>query len=195
VEPLVITYRIDATDQLIGMNEAWSTFAHENRGEEALPAKVMGRSLWDVVTDPALQELYRRMVRQARDGSPVRFRYRCDAPHERRVFEMAIAEVEPGVVEFRSELKTAEGRRPVAWLDPEARRGPALVRVCSWCGRVALPDGRWVAVERAMEEHAALHQPEAPALTRGICAECSARMLELLQARPKPGARLNEIPE
>lgn len=195
VESLVITYQIDAEDRLVGMNEAWTTFAENNRGEQAMPDQVLGRCLWEVVTDPALQELYRHMVRQARAGQPVRFRYRCDAPHERRVFEMAIREAGPGVVEFRSELKAAEERPPVAWLDPEVRRGPALVRLCSWCGRVALPDGRWVAVERAMELHQALQQAEAPAITHGICEDCAQRMTELLKARSGPLAALNEIPD
>lgn len=194
MEPLVIIYRIDADDRLVGMNDAWTAFAAENRGDAAMPDAVVGRTLWDFVKDQALRELYRRMVRQARDGAPVRFRYRCDAPQERRVFEMAISAVASGEVEFRSELKATEQRPPIAWLDPQVRHGPALVRLCSWCGRVALPDGQWVAVEKAMERHPALQQAEAPALTHGICPECSTQMVELLRRRA-PDGRLNEIPE
>jgi hypothetical protein len=195
VEPLVITYRIDADDRLVGMNEAWTAFAEQNRGENAVPEKVIGRPLWDFVVDLSLQELYKRMVRRARDGQPVSFRYRCDAPHERRVFLMQISHVGAGVVEFRSELMTAETRPAVRWLDPGARHGPTLVRLCSWCGRVALPDGRWVAVERAMEEHGALQQAEAPSLTHGMCEQCADQMTSLLRAGPKADGGLNEIPE
>lgn len=195
MNPPPITYRVDAQDRLVGFNEEWSEFARANGGEAALPEVVAGTRLWDVVQDSTLQELYRRMMAKARAGAGVKFRYRCDAPHERRVFTMEIRAAEDGAVEFISQLVSAEERPAVPWLERGVEHGPELVRVCSWCGRVALPDGAWVAIERAMEQHRALHGVTVPRLTHGICGECQAEMMQTLQRVRSSGDGLNRLPK
>ena len=192
---MVIVYAIDAEDRLIRFNEAWSDFAHANKGEGALPDAVARQKLWNFIGDPTLQELYGRMVARARGGSPVRFRYRCDAPHERRIFTMEIRGRPEGVVEFISTLVNVESRSSVNWLDPDVPHDvQLLVTICSWCSRVALPDGRWVEVERAIEEHAALHGPGIPSTTHGICPECQRQMLDLIRRRHGVSGELNRLP-
>lgn len=193
---MVIAYTIDAEDRLIRFNEAWSDFAHANRGEGALPHAVLRKKLWDFVRDPTLQELYRRLVKRSRSGNPVRFRYRCDAPSERRIFTMEIRGQKDGVVEFISTLTSVEPRSSVAWLDSNVLHDPQLlVRVCSWCSRVALPDNQWVEIERAIEEHQALHGPRIPSTTHGICPECQRQMFDLLRRQTGAEAELNRLPK
>lgn len=191
---MMISYAIDADDRLVDFNQSWTDFARANRGEQALPGVVKGRRLWDFVSDPTSQELYRRMVRRARGGESVLFRYRCDAPHERRVFTMEIRGGPDGRVEFESVMVKSEPRPAVAWLEPAAPASPELVRMCSWCARVAVGDDRWVVVERAMEEHQALKREGNPAITHGICGECEREMLRLLREKLGTDAGLNRLP-
>lgn len=193
VEPLTIIYQIDAKDRLVEFNAGWTDFARANQGEAAMPEVVAGTCLWDVVQDPTLQELYRRMVQKARGGEQVRFRYRCDAPQQRRVFIMEIRAAGGGRVEFASRLVAAEERASVDWLAHGVEHGVELVRMCSWCGRVALPDGAWVAIERAMDQHRSLHGATVPRLTHGICGECQAEMMQMLR-RERAGDDLNRLP-
>lgn len=189
-EPII--YRIDAKDRICGCNDAWISFAQDNEGEESLPEQVVGRLLWEVVTDPTLQELYQRMVAKARTGQPVQFRYRCDAPNERRVFHMTLRGEPGGVVEFRSELKSYEERPSVEWLKPHAATGKELVRLCSWCARVFVEGLGWVSIERAIERHGSLQGQGSPKLTHGMCEDCRDEMLQLLA---NPAAKdLNQLP-
>lgn len=189
-----IAYCIDAADRLVSFNAGWTAFAERNGGEDARPEKVVGRSLWDFVADPTVQELYRRMVARARQGRVVRFRYRCDAPSERRVFQMEIRRRPQGRVEFSSGLISSDPRPHVAWLDRPESPGTELVRMCSWCARVALPDGRWVAIEQAIEQHRALQRLVPPSITHGICQNCQAEMLQLLRRGPAPNDELHRLP-
>jgi hypothetical protein len=63
---------------------------------------------------------------------------------------MTIAPVGEGRIEFVSQLRREEVRPKVVLLDRlEQNRNEELVRICSWCEKAALPDGRWVSVEEA----------------------------------------------
>lgn len=191
---MIISYAIDADDNLVAFNESWSEFARANRGEQALPGVVKGRKLWDFISDPTSRELYRRMVLRARAGEAVLFRYRCDAPHERREFTMQIRSSPEGRVEFVSVMVNSEPRTAVPWLGSEVSTSSELVRMCSWCARVAVAEDRWVAVERAMEEHPALRGPRTPSITHGICPDCEKEMLRLLNQKLGAPEPLNRLP-
>lgn len=175
-----ISYRIDALDRIVSVNSAWSEFAAANAGLDSLPERVLGTELWTFISDETIEELYRRLVTRARAGHAVQFHYRCDAPAERRVFEMRISAGAGGEVEFSSLLVSCEPRPAVDWLDRGATRSNELVRMCGWCGRVALADGRWVEIEQAIEQHGALQDATPPRITHGICPECFHRMAQLI---------------
>lgn len=193
--PLVISYRIDAADRVIELGGEWEQFARDNQGPAVMPPEVLGRSLWDFVTDPTLRELYRRLMREVRQGRPIRFRCRCDAPAQRRVFVIKLDPVPPGDVRYTTELMAVESRPPVAWLDAQQARSPDLVCVCSWCGRVRLPDERWVAIEEAMERYEPLLGPAVPGLTHGICGFCLDQAFGQIGLPPGGERPLNTIPQ
>lgn len=195
VEPNIISYRLDAADRLIAVGGSWEKFAQENEGAGAMPVRVLGRSLWDFVTDPSLQELYRRLMKDVRAGRSVRFRCRCDAPAERRVFaiEIKLAAPQPGEVEYITELVAVQPRPSVSWLEGHQSRGPNLVPICSWCSRVRLPDGLWVAIEQAMEKYEDLLGDRVPGLTHGICEDCLSEMNGSLNRESGGGQPLNEL--
>lgn len=175
-----INYRIDASDRIVAVNAAWSEFAAANAGQDSLPERVVGAELWSFINDDTINELYRRMVARARAGHTMRFRYRCDAPAERRHFEMKITAGVRSEVEFSSLMVSCEPRPAVGWLDRHAARGDDLVRMCGWCGRVALGDGQWVEIELAIEQHGAFQNLTPPRISHGICPECFQRMVRLL---------------
>lgn len=182
-----IIYRIDAADRIVSVNPAWREFAETNMGPESLPERVLGVELWSFIGDDTIRELYRRMVASARTGRSMRFCYRCDAPTERRIFEMSIAVEAGGEVEFRSAMLSRETRPAVDWLDRSVARSSELVRMCGWCGRVALSDGRWVGIEQAIDQHGALQDATPPRITHSICPECVQHMIRLIPAEFREG--------
>lgn len=168
-----IVYYIDAQDQIVRVNDAWEEFARANDAEALLGRYVLRRSLWDFISDRTIREIYRRMLWRVRDGRPMRYRYRCDSPRHRRVFEMQLKAEVDGGVEFRSTLQSEEVRADVSLLDAKAERTSVLVRMCSWCHDVRWPSEAWSRLEDAVER---LHLHEAhamPALTHGICEPCA----------------------
>ncbi|MCW5547770.1 MAG: hypothetical protein KIT44_02305 [Opitutaceae bacterium] len=180
--PLSVLYQIDAEDRICHVNETWEDFAQENAGQALICARVLGQSLWDQICDATTRELYRQMVKRAREGHTVRFHYRCDAPDRRRLFRMTITPVGAGVVEFVSQLRREEVRPKVMLLDRlEQNRSEELVRICSWCEKAALPDGRWVPVEEGVEAMKLMQRERLPGLTHGICEHCKVRMLRQIE--------------
>lgn len=173
--PLVLVYRIDAGDRISFLNPAWTEFARANQGEAVLPEQVLGSRLLDAVADQTVRMLYTAMIKRARTGVPVKFHYRCDAPDRRRTFEMNIRLLPGGEVEFASTLLHEEPRPAVVLLQPKAPRDERLLRVCSWCQRIALPDKTWVPVETAVDTLHLLEAETFPRLTHGICEACRAK--------------------
>ena len=61
-------------------------------------------------------------------------------------------------------------------LDPEAPRGEEVLPMCGWCDRFEV-EGEWVEVEEAARRLRLFARPDLPALSHGICAECSELLL------------------
>lgn len=174
--PMVLVYRIDAANRITWVNKAWTEFARANHGESVMPEQVIGCDLLTSLGDGTVRELYSTMVQHARNGRVVRFDYRCDAPDKRRMFSMEILSRSDGEVEFVSELKREEPRPSVPLLEKHRRRNRVPIRICSWCQRVALPDGQWREVEEAVIALHLLESVEMPAITHGICRDCFDRV-------------------
>jgi hypothetical protein len=183
ISPVSIRYRIDAQDRLFEVNEDWLTFAAENDPFMAERRRIMGRSLWSCIADPTVEELYRQMVNAARLGRTSRFKYRCDAPSFRRLFEMRIQGSGEGAVEFASELLDEEARPAVSLLDVRQPRNSDFVLVCSWCQRIAV-GGTWLPVEEGVRALGPMEHDTLPGLTHGICPECRAKMLAGIHSLP-----------
>jgi PAS domain-containing protein len=169
-----IVYLIDAEDRIVRVNPAWDEFARANDSPALLGRHMLGRALWDFIADRTIREIYRRLLLRVRDGRPMRYRYRCDSPRHRRVFEMQLKAMPDGGVEFTSTLETEEARPAViSLLDANAPRSTELVRMCSWCHGVRWAGESWVPLEAAVER---LHLREVhamPSLTHGICEPCA----------------------
>jgi hypothetical protein len=122
-----------------------------------------------------LQRMLVRRVRGAAGG--VELPFRCDAPDARRDMDIRIAPVSSGrLVLFRSRLRSEERREYQPLLDPDATRGPEAVEMCGWCDRFEV-DGEWIEVEEAAERLRLFERNEPPAISHGICPDCSAMLL------------------
>lgn len=54
----------------------------------------------------------------------------------------------------------------------EVERTDAMLIMCGWCKKVALPDDRWVEVEEAVKVLQLFDAPRLPRISHGICREC-----------------------
>lgn len=181
--PHPLIYRIDATNRIVWVNDAWSEFAQANHGESVMPAHIIGHDLLASFADGTVRQLYATMIQHVRSGKSVRFDYRCDAPDKRRTFTMEIRPQSDGQVEFVSTLRRETPRVPLMLLKHGMPRDKErFIRLCGWCQCVAMPDGSWLPVEEAV---AVLHLLEAvvlPRITHGMCPACYGRMEAALRA-------------
>ena len=170
---LIVEYRIDADDRVMGHGDGWGNFARENDAPEL--AELAGTAtLWSFMSSETCRGMWQMIVERARSGGEaLQVPLRCDAPHARRWFEMVITPEADGQVHFRSRLVFEELRDPVPLLDLAAERDDAgdAVPLCTWCGQVEY-DGRWLEVETMLREARLLEQPVMPAVDYGVCTGC-----------------------
>lgn len=177
-------YRIDAHQRLVFVSEHWGSFGEENHGRHLAAEQVLGRSLWDFITDQTTIEIYRALVaRVVQTACVAQFPFRCDSPGARRHMWMILSALENGACQFSSRILREEPRTFVPLLDPLALRDPrAFVTVCSWCKKVAVPNTGWLEVERAVGVMELFGTPLQPQLTHGICPPCEAGFHEEIES-------------
>ena len=176
-----VVYSVDASDTIIRVNEAWTTFASANKGEALLPPGIVGRVLWDYISDDATRQIYRRLLARVREGAgPVQFAFRCDSPGLRRLLEMNIVLDSNGEITFIVEPLVVEDREPVTLLDTDASRTRSIVRMCAWCKRLPGFDGRWLEVEEGLSTLGVFSSGPMPTISHGICPECSTALTRSL---------------
>ncbi len=172
-----LIYRVDPADRICYANAQYDQFALANDGSTAHSTAVLHRLLWDFITEPTTQQLYRHALKRVRGGQTIRFVFRCDSPDCRRLMEMSVVSVGNQIVEFRTREVSRESRPPQSVLQRHVRRSNAFLRMCAWCNAVDV-DGHWVEIEQATRQLGLLEQPHPPALTHGICDPCLAKMRE-----------------
>jgi hypothetical protein len=173
-----ITYRVDASDRIVHMNDAWDAFAHQNDGAAVTAAQVVGRSLWDFVSDLTTRAVYRQALKRIRAGSEMCFSFRCDSPSCRRMMEMQISLVDDaGSVEFRSVLIAESDRQLPPLGDGASGDEEPLQRVCGWCNRFDV-DGVWMEIEEALPQLRLMERASLPRVTHGMCESCFEKMTE-----------------
>lgn len=175
-----IRYTLNDRDQIVAVNDGWDAFATANGAAHLAAGQVLGRSLWDFVTDGTTRLLYRDVLARVRRDRAVRFTFRCDAPDCRRHLEMEVSGAPEGGTTFRVRTLAEEPRPRQPLLDPTRPRSGALLRACGWCKRFDL-GGRWAEVEEAVEALDLFHHAELPPVTHGICDHCFARMTAAIE--------------
>lgn len=182
-----IVYRLNSQDEFIFLNEEWVNFAVANDASDLLPDRVLGRLLWEFIIDETTIHLYREILDQVRAGRSMKFSFRCDAPEYRRHMEMIVTRHDNGGVQFETRTVREEERPRQEALDRRAPRLGDLLRVCGWCKRVDVGQGRWGEVEEAVTTFRLFEGPRLPMLTHGMCEACLKTMTEKIAERRMRG--------
>lgn len=177
------TYAIDATDAIDAVSPEWLTFATRNDAPHLTERSVIGRSLFDFITDPTTAQIYRVAIQRVRDGGgAITVPFRCDGPHCRRFMELYISARADGGVRFESRLLRGEFRPTVMLLDATLEHGGDLLKMCSWCKRLAV-EGTWMDVEKAITRLGLFDDHRVPELSHGICPQCRERLTNQVQKK------------
>src|SRR6476661_830331 len=145
-----ISYSIDSQDRLTSISRSWTPFALENDAPELVAENVYGRSLWEFITDPTTEHLYRQIVANVRAGRPASFGLRCDSPGWRRSLEMTVTPGHAGAVNFDALVLKVEPREPQVLFDRTVEHSDEPITVCGWCNKIEAPEGSWAEVEDAV---------------------------------------------
>lgn len=175
-----MVYRVDHLDRITYVDEQWGSFAAANGAGELAVGAITGTRLWDHLSDPTTCHLYQLILGRIREqGRGMRIPFRCDAPASRRFMELSLNPLPGQDVELVSKTLREETRDRVALLDSSVPRAGELIRVCSWCKRVATPE--WLEVEAAVRKLGLFDGPVLPPLSHGICEDCHAAVLDALE--------------
>lgn len=173
-----LSYLVDATDLIIEVNDAWTGFALANEGAHLLAPAVLGRPLWDMVSDVPTRQVYEHLLRRARQGNqPVEFCFRCDGPTHRRLLRMRLTATTESGVRFETQLLKEEVRPSVALLDVRAERSGDVIRICGWCMRVPVVTGEWLELEEAVPLFQIFERSPLPRLSHCMCPDCHSLMM------------------
>lgn len=170
-----IHYRLNDRDEIVFVNQAWDQFAMANAGGHLIAAQVLGRSLWEFISDITTQALYQDILSRARSGRSIRFPLRCDSPGVRRILEMHVTCGPDRVADIRVRTIAEKPCPPQPLLDAARPHSDDLLQVCGWCKKVNI-GGRWVEVEEAVSARGLFDRSLLPDVTHGICDLCYKRM-------------------
>jgi hypothetical protein len=123
-------------------------------------------------------KLQRMLLRRIRgEARGVKLPFRCDGPEVRREADIRIVANQSGrLVLFSAQLKEEPREKRQPLLDPTAPRTGETIEMCGWCDRF-LVDGEWVQVEEAAARLNLFSRPKLPAITHGVCPDCSEMLL------------------
>lgn len=171
----LVSYQIEAHDDITCVSDSWTVFAISNDAPN-LTEHVVGHSLWEFVSDGTTRQVYRDLLARVRGGRTVTFSYRCDSPSLRRYMRMTMTPRAHNGVGFDSLTLRTESRTPPMFMVPAVEECDALLRVCSWCKRVAVADD-WLEVEVAVERLGLFSNGSPVGITHGMCPACFARIM------------------
>ncbi|MHB8977158.1 MAG: hypothetical protein ACYDAI_10820 [Trichloromonadaceae bacterium] len=166
----IFAYRINEANRITFLNQNWLDFAQENQAAELTADRVLGEELNRFIADWETRHLYELIYARVRQtGRDVQFPFRCDSPECRRSFQMHIASLPQGGLDFTVQVIALEPRPALRLLDNSVAQSADWVVICGWCQRIE--SNGWIAVEEATERKE-LFGATPPRLTHGICPDC-----------------------
>jgi hypothetical protein len=184
-----VCYLVDARGRVRGVGgNAWDDFARTGGAPQIADGFILGRSLFRAIAGAPVRAAYRRIhegVLSERTRH-VDFEYRCDAPDVRRTMRMAVSRLclpgaAPGLL-YQSQILAAVNRPWVSLFEPERiierirqDHGVPIVRMCSFCQRVAWPKevcGAWLEAE----DYYRAGGPGDVRVSHGVCPACEGRL-------------------
>lgn len=131
----------------------WNDFAHENNAPGLTSDSVIGHSLWDYISDPAVMHFYSGAVKAVLNyGKPISIPFRRAAPDWRRSMKLRLIRSSRELCEVICTTSAMEPRPWMELLDDTIERSDFWLPICSWCKPVGIDDSRWIEVEDAANE-------------------------------------------
>ena len=173
---------IDGEDRITYVSANWWFFADENgAGADCYPPQLLGRSLWDFIAGEETRHLYGILIAKARAGiKELKVPIRCDSPDRRREIIIGLKSVGDGHIEFLCRTIQVDAREPVDLLRSDVARADRIIRICSFCKKVAVTADEWIDTEQAIDRMALFIDNALPRLSHGVCPGChEAALLQL----------------
>lgn len=179
-QPTVLTYSIDAADQITSVSAEWHAFASENGAPGLVSHNVIGRNIFQFITAEEVKHLYTLVFEQVRrHGRSLSLRFRCDAPEVRRHMELNISLLRGDALRFTTRLLSAESREAIPMFDSYSSNSNRILVLCSWCKKVQSSAQDWSSIEEASNLFN-LFTGEPPRLSHAICPACASEVYEVI---------------
>ena len=174
-----VTYRINARDEIIAVNDDWCRYASDHGWEGISAELVLLRPIYNYITDSTTSRLYQYLFKRVRSGSTARYQFNCESDSHQRVMEMTVMPFgNRGEVEMKARmLSKQEHSLHRADLAEKKKQEAEFLRACGWCYRIDM-EGYWLNVEDALAELGVFEFSRLPKLTHGICKDCLTGMVK-----------------
>lgn len=170
----VYRYRLDSADVIEFVDRWWLAFARENNADDLNETAVVGRKLWDFISDQPTQELYREIHERVRTlGNPIAVPFRCDSPTLQRYMQLTISRQDEGRLMYESKLIQTKVQHRLSALDPNQERSEAVLTMCSFCKRTLMEPSGWLELENISLKLRMYEQQKVPAFLYTVCPDCS----------------------
>lgn len=178
-----ILYRIDKLDLIEFIEGAWDAFTIANGAPQLVSVDMVGRSIWDSISNETIRHIYKQIIDRARAGETIQVDFRCDSPELRRYLQMRISPCGEGSVQFETRTIRIEDIAKPA--DPPNLKGFAgnLLVTCSWCQKYKTGENAWHDVADAIRILDLFELVPIPHLSHGMCAECFESVLKRIPNR------------
>ena len=134
---------------------------------------VLGKSLWDFISDIETRHIYKLVLDRVREKlQPAVFPINCDSPEVKRLIQITISPLGEGALEFSSTIVELTQRNSVAILDASIERTDDIVRMCSFCKKIAVSETEWAETQQAITILNLFGKNKMPQLSHGVCPSC-----------------------
>jgi hypothetical protein len=169
-----VIYHLDARAHIVYVNDNWGRFARQAGVEALSEARVIGRSLWSFIKDPAVRHIYKILYGRILSGerTSIRLNFRCDGPDIRRFMEMELKPIagRNDRIEVVCRTLREERRDPV---DLTHASAPQFLVMCSICKGVRDDEAAsWREIEEVLKQDGPMDGDASILVSHTICETC-----------------------
>jgi hypothetical protein len=170
----VYRYCVDDSNVIVDVDHWWLAFARENNAAQLNETSVVGRLLWEFISDEPTRSLYKEIHDRVRSsGNPISVPFRCDSPTLQRYMQLTISKHHDGLLLYESTLIRTLPQRRFALLDPEQKRSADFLVMCSFCKRSLIEPSGWLELENISLKLRLFDQQTVPGLIYTDCPKCT----------------------
>ena len=164
------TYRVKPDGTILDIEGPWDQFAVQNYGLRLMRSEIMGKNLFNYITNSEIQDIYRsfHFLLERNPERVLSFPYRCDSPGYRRDMNMELSKVEDSI-QYVSTIVKLHKYDSDYYVDYGSRSG-IIINMCSWCKKIKLADEpqMWYPLEQIFSKVSQSYQ-----ISHSICPDCS----------------------